>query len=172
MTLWRQRRSQATVTLVSGGSLRSGEPAFQPSLCARLTAPSSQPFQGRFINLLAGFFCLRTLFNKSFEVMEQLRKSDSTASKDEQPNHNRTVSERTASPLAGPGPGPLSPCSWGAAAGQGRLAPRSTRELPRGGAAEPVPSRALSFPLLFPLECTKATGLKASQAWKVPLPSL
>lgn len=104
-TLWRQRKSQATVTLVSGRSLRSGEPAFQRSLCAGLTASLSQPFHERFINLLVFFifFGLKTLFNKSFEVLEQLRKCDSAASKDEQPNRNRTISKWTFFSLAGPG---------------------------------------------------------------------
>lgn len=57
-TLWRQKKSQATVTLVSGRSLRSGEPAFQRSLCVGLTASLSQPFHERFINLLVFFIFL------------------------------------------------------------------------------------------------------------------
>ena len=93
---------------MSGRSLRSGKPAFQCSLHVGLTASLSQPFHEHFINLLV-FFCLKTLFNKSFEVMEQLRKSHSAASRNERPNHNRTLSKEAFFSLAQLGQAGLGP---------------------------------------------------------------
>lgn len=106
--------------------------------------------------------------------MEQLRKSDSVALKDEQPNHNRTISKRTFPSLARLGrAGPGAPGCWvrpleGMGLPGRMVSPWSS---PNKGQWETVPSGAFDFPLFSPLKSIKATGLKAFQAQKNP-PSL